>query len=151
MRNMGFFYFMRRHATLIPFSKQHHQILVLAQLLKADVPDYEGLPKTIEGKREYLLKKFNEVILPNFANHRNIFYPAIIQWGFQDELLLQQIQQWEDDVLMICKSIKEENAISSMQLNELGYTLDRLVRAKERELYQKVQARFSAELEELQF
>lgn len=148
---MGSFYFMRRHVTLIPFSKQHHQMLVLAQVLKTDVPDYIGMPTTVEGKHQFLLEKFEEVILPNLNKHRNLFYPAILQWGFTDQDLLQRIQEKEDDVVLICKEIKDGNILNNTQLNELGYALDTLVRMKERELYEKVQARYSLELEELKF
>ena len=41
---------MKRHSSLVPYSQDHHKILVLAQVLKKDVPDYKGMPTDLKGK-----------------------------------------------------------------------------------------------------
>lgn len=140
---------MRRHPTLIPFSKQHHQMLVLAQVLKEDVPDYKGMPTSLEGKIDFINKKFEEFILPNINKHRKVLYPNILKWGFPDEGLIEHIQELEDEILKIGKTIRDGRNYSELQLSDFGYSLDTLVRIKERELYEMVQVRFSEELNEL--
>ncbi len=142
---------MRRHPSLIPFSKQHHQILVLAQVLKTDVPDYKGMPVTSEGKLQFIISRFEETILPNFTKHRKIFYPALIKWSFPDEGLIEHIQVLEDEILQLCKAVNDGYQLSEAKMSELGYCLDTLVRTKERHLYEMVQARFGEELKELDF
>lgn len=144
------FHVMRRHSSLIPFSKQHHHILVLAQVLKSDVPDFKGMPTTLEGKIDYINRKFEEIILPNITKHRKSLYPNILNWGFPDSGLIQHIQELEDEILIICKAIREGRDYSEMELSDFGYSLDSLVRIKERELYEMIQVRFAEELNGLE-
>lgn len=139
---------MRRHVALIPFSKQHHQMLVLAQVLKLDVPDYKGMPVTLEGKIDFTKRKFEEIILPNINKHRRLLYPNILKWGFPDEGLVEHLQEMEDEILKIGKAIREGHDYSEIQLSDFGYSLDTLVRIKERELYEMVQVRFNEKLNE---
>ena len=45
----------KRHKALQPLSRDHHQGLILAQILKKGAPQYKGMPSTIEGKKEYAI------------------------------------------------------------------------------------------------
>ncbi len=124
-------------------------MLVLAQVLKADVPDYKGMPNTLEAKVDFINLKFKEIILPNINKHRKLLYPNILKWGFPDKGLIEHIEELEDEILKTCKAIREGYYYSEMKLSDFGYSLDTLVRIRERELYEMIQVRFSIELNEL--
>lgn len=44
----------KRHKTLIPLSKSHHQVLMLAQILRSDVPSFKGMPDSLREKIDYM-------------------------------------------------------------------------------------------------
>ena len=60
---------MKRHEALAPLSRDHHEALILSQLLKKDSPAYKGLPVTVEGKVNYAVGFF-EKNLKRFANKK---------------------------------------------------------------------------------
>lgn len=61
---------MKRHKALIPLSHDHHHGLLLAQLVKKNVPDYKGLHKNLEGKIKYILSAIEKKLLSS-AERKN--------------------------------------------------------------------------------
>ena len=59
---------MKRHKSLIPLSQDHHNGLMLAQLLKEGAPEYRGLPKDTDGKVNYLNRNLKQELGPHFEN-----------------------------------------------------------------------------------
>jgi hypothetical protein len=55
---------MKRHLSLQPLSREHHEALLLAQLLKKNAPAYKGLPLNEHEKIAYAVT-FLKRILPN--------------------------------------------------------------------------------------
>jgi hypothetical protein len=121
-------------------------MLVLAQVLKSDVPNYKGMPNTVVGKTAFCEKQLEEYILPNFKSHRKILYPKLIEWGFQNQELVASLQQMEDQILLDFKNLSSKPHITAQNLDDLGYALDALVRLKERELYELLQVQFNEQL-----
>ena len=142
---------MRRHPSLIPFSKQHHHILVLAQLLKVDVPDYKGMPQNPVDKLEFCQGQFEQYVLPKMEAHRRVFYPQLKIWGFSMWQLVENIKEKEEQLLVDYKALDSQSPALENALNDLGYLLDEWVRIKERKLYEAVQAQFDEALGTLDF
>ncbi len=138
---------MRRHKNLIVLSRQHHQMLVLAQVLKADVPDYKNMPNTVEAKTDFLNQKLKNLILPNFKIHKNRLYPAFIEWGFSGGQLMDEITTQEHKLI---EEIVAPEKHSEETLNEIGYAIEQLVRKKERYLYQAVQEECKEQLDQFE-
>ena len=57
---------MKRIEAIAPLSRDHHEVLILAQLLKHNAPKYPTLPETKEGKITFALKEYNVKIKPHF-------------------------------------------------------------------------------------
>jgi len=142
---------MRRHPSLIPFSKQHHHILVLAQLLKIDVPDYKGMPQNPLDKLKFCHEQFKQYVLPNMEAHRRVLYPQVKIWGFSMWQLVENIKEKEEQLLVDYKALNSQSPALENALNDLGYLLDEWVRIKERKLYEAVQAQFDEALATLDF
>ena len=64
---------MKRHEALAPLSREHHNTLMLAQLLKKDAPVYKGLPANVKDKAVYALQQFEEMIKDHFQQEEIIF------------------------------------------------------------------------------
>ncbi len=74
---------MKRHEALIPLSREHHGALLLAQVLKSDVPDYKGMPTLPAEKAAYALETFTNTLQPHFK---------------KEELLMQKVMGRNDDL-----------------------------------------------------
>jgi hemoglobin len=63
---------MKRHASLQPLSREHHEALLLAQLLKKDAPVYKGLPVNTKEKIAYACDLFERNIARHFIEEEEI-------------------------------------------------------------------------------
>ncbi|GAB3330730.1 hypothetical protein GCM10027429_08440 [Marivirga atlantica] len=122
-------------------------MLVLAQVLKADVPDYKNMPNTVEAKAGFLNQKLKDLILPNFKIHKNSLYPAFIEWGFSGSKLMDEVTMQEHDLIQEIVGPEQHNEES---LNEIGYAIEQLVRKKERYLYEAVQEECKEQLDQFE-
>lgn len=124
---------MKRHISLQPLSREHHSALLLAQLLRNDAPDYQGLPADTDGKARYAVNFFNETLQLHFEKEETIFnqckglmldLDAMIDETIAEHHLLKQL-------------FNELNTpyANSNQLNSLGLLLNRHIRKEERVLF----------------
>lgn len=68
---------MKRHPSLIKLSKEHHNGLILAQILKEDAPVYKGMLSKPEGKKEYTLNFYKTELIKHFESEERILIPEI--------------------------------------------------------------------------
>jgi len=131
---------LRRHIALQPLSRQHQQALLLAQLLKKDMPDYRGLPDSVEGKVAYTQRLFREVLRPHFAREENELIPAVR--GFDEALdaLSDTIVEEHRAIAAAMDELKQasEEAAADL-LDALGRLLEAHVRREERIWFERIQ------------
>lgn len=140
---------MKRHKSLIPLSQQHHDTLILAQLIKRNAPPYKGLPTEIEEKRKYTLEKFRQHIVPHFEAEELILIPFIVGRDKSIDILCKEIVTEHQKIADLVDEIRTEKNIED-NMNELGELLSSHIRKEERELFQKVQEVLSSkQLEKL--
>ena len=75
---------MKRHAALIPLSREHHDGLILARLLRQDAPPYPGLPDTPEAKLQYAREQWELHLLPHLEKEESLLAPFVKQ-HFKDQ------------------------------------------------------------------
>jgi iron-sulfur cluster repair protein YtfE (RIC family) len=128
---------MKRHEALIPLSRDHHEALILAQLLKTDAPDYAGLPTTVVEKSAYALNMFNKNLQPHFLSEEKILsvvkdcHPDITKLAAE---ILWEHRQLTDLFLSLNASTATETA-----LNMIGNELEAHIRKEERILFPMIQ------------
>lgn len=129
---------MRRHKSIINLSHDHHQGLVLAQLIRKNAPQYKNLPNTIEGKVEYTLNEYRTGLLPHFKKEEEILFPFVKDI---DENLDKTIEQLLDEHKRINYLVGqiEKNDEKEKYLDELGDLLTHHIRKEERELFDSIQ------------
>jgi hypothetical protein len=124
---------LRRQDWLIPFSRAHHRMLIVAQVLKSDVPAYAGMPATPEGQREYALHQLTELIQPEFEQVARQLIALTQQSGGQvyrlGQAVLKEQQELLADFAALDKAAKE--TLPAL-LDDLGHRLSAHVRFKER-------------------
>jgi iron-sulfur cluster repair protein YtfE (RIC family) len=142
---------MKRHERLQPLSRDHHEVLVLAQLLKKDAPPYKGLPRDTEGKARYALDFYNERILTHFYAEEKLLFPAIE--GYSDEIdrLITELTAEHSQIVSLFEKLKL--GIEPREtMDFIGRLMSHHVRKEERELFELVQAEISPGiLEKLSF
>lgn len=135
---------MKRHESLIPLSREHHDGLILAQLMKKNAPAYRGLPQSLEEKVKYAKQFYRYDLLKHFE---------------KEELLLKRIRPLGEQLAVVADTIENEHIklhelFSALdlpgdkedQLNEAGLMLEAHIRKEERELFPLIENLCSAEL-----
>lgn len=129
---------MKRHKSLIPLSRQHHDALILAQLIKSDAPEYKGLPTDLQGKRKYTLEKFRDHLVPHFEAEELILIPFILGADKEIDKLAQEVMEQHKKIAEIVERIRREKNTKE-NLNELGHFISAHVRLEERKLFERIQ------------
>ncbi len=130
----------KRHPRLAPLSREHHKGLILAQLLKRDVPDYKNMPTEPGDKLAYAEQQFRDILEGHFRR--------------EEEELLPRVQLFDQTLTVMAGKILEEHQLLrrmlidarplegeplAQQLDELGRTLERHIRYEERQFFARIQ------------
>lgn len=134
---------MKRHDSLAPLSREHHDALILAQLLKKSAPVYKGLPTTAADKAGYAVKMFHDDLEEHFH---------------KEEAMLKEVKHVHESISKLADEIFEDHqqltglflslnntADQEAVLNELGNKLDAHIRKEERILFPLIQEHCSEE------
>ena len=130
---------LRRHPSLIPLSRDHHHGLVLAQLLKYDVPDYRGMPQTVEGKIAYAIRFCEEELRPHFRKEEEILLPAVAGYDALLDAHCERIRSEHRQLAQIPDAWRASTPTGA-DLDEFGRLLAEHIRFEERVFFQRLQA-----------
>lgn len=128
---------MKRYEALMPLSREHHQTLILARLLRKDAPLYPGLPSSLSGKAEYALAEYHSQIQPHFKKEERIF---TLLSGLHKQIdiltaaLTGEHRQIESYFHAINTSTPDPD-----RMDELGRMLEKHIRQEERVLFPLIQ------------
>ena len=124
---------MKRHPSLAPLSKEHHPVLILAQLLKKDGPAYKGMPTAPADKAAYALNLFHADIKGHFSKEEMLLQKLAGLNAQIDMFATEIVQEHRDlasDFAGITSSADLVNA-----LDVLGRKLEEHIRKEERKLF----------------
>jgi iron-sulfur cluster repair protein YtfE (RIC family) len=144
LREIIFLCTMKRHPALAPFSRDHHESLILAQLIKKGASRYQGMPETIEGKRNFAILFFNEHLAGHFSKEEKILFAA--SKGIDDETdrLISELTDEHREIESLVEKLKVNSEVMS-NLDQLGYLLESHIRKEERILFPLLQEKMSEE------
>ena len=129
---------MKRHPALIPLSQDHHQGLLLAQLIKKDAPIYNGLPKDLIGKMNYAKEVYTDDLVQHFKDEEELVFPFLKEKNKEVDKLISEILN--EHILLKQKILAlDKNSDLINQLDEIGNLLDGHIRKEERILFEKAQ------------
>ena len=129
---------MKRHKSLIPLSHQHHDALILAQLIKKDAPIYKGLPTDLNGKREYTLNFYKNDLVHHFEAEELILFPFVSGLSAELDKLTNQLIDEHKQIAELVELIRSEVEVET-NLDNLGNLISSHVRTEERKYFELVQ------------
>ena len=131
---------MKRHPALTPLSREHHQLLVLAQVLKHDVPAYKNMPATPSEQRAYALERYTELLEPHFSWEEKVLFPLAERYGDKLQRLVAQVLEEHQALRDAFEKLPlAAEADLPQELDLLGRAISGNVRFEERVLFQKMQ------------
>jgi hypothetical protein len=128
---------MKRHEALQPLSRDHHETLILAQLLKKGAPKYRGLPEDREGKIIYARSLFNEKILAHFESEESIINKLIDLKSDTLNDLGEIVKTDHKELRQMFANLHQDS--TEEDLDVLGKKLEAHVRMEERIYFPKVE------------
>ena len=129
---------MKRHPALVPLSREHQKGLLLAQLIKKNAPEYNGLPNDLIGKMNYAKEVYNNELLQHFKDEEELVFPFLKGKNQEvDNLILEILNE---HILLKEKILSlDVNSDLINKLDDIGNLLDGHIRKEERILFEKAQ------------
>ena len=124
---------MKRHEALIPLSREHHGALLLAQVLKSDVPDYKGMPTLPAEKAAYALETFTNTLQPHFKKEE-LLMQKVKDLNERLDTLVAEIFREHIELTEAFLSLHQSNNLEK-SLHVLGEKLTDHIRKEERVLF----------------
>lgn len=131
-------FFMKRHESLAPLSREHHGALLLARLLQKGAPVYKGLPSDIAGKAAYAIQFYHDELIPHFAAEEKIVLQRIKGISDKLDILSEQIIREHIKLRLLFDRIPDAGQLDD-HLDSLGLALEKHIRKEERELFPLIQ------------
>ena len=123
-------------------SREHHDGLIAAQLIKKGAPDYKGMPTDFKGKSEYIVQFYYSHLVPHFQNEEDKLFPLVKDIDENIDSLIIEIIQEHNLIKNYIKTV-EENNHTEETLDQLGKLLDNHIRKEERVLFELIQNKCS--------
>jgi iron-sulfur cluster repair protein YtfE (RIC family) len=129
---------LKRHKALHTLSHDHHQGLILSQLIKKGSPRYKKLPHTLEGKKDYTIRFYNDELRKHFEDEEKILFPMVK--GKDDEIdnMVEEIISEHAKIKQLINKVESDEDVEN-KMDELGYILEMHIRKEERILFGKIQ------------
>ncbi len=128
---------MKRHEALAPLSRDHHEALILAQLLKKDAPAYKNLPTLPNEKAAYAVNFYIDHLQKHFLQEETMLL-KMKAYSKDIENLTQEIIDEHQYLTTIFLSLDKTEDVS-VTLDVLGTALENHIRKEERILFPLIQ------------
>lgn len=141
---------MKRHPSLIPISREHRKMLMLAQLLKKNAPPYKGLPTDLEGKSAYAFHLKTQLIDQHWEKEEKRVFPFFQQFGNETlQVLIEELKAEHQELEGLFEQL--HSSTTEAVADQLGRKLEAHIRKEERIAFELAQEVIGWEkLEELE-
>lgn len=129
---------MKRHEALIPLSREHHETLILAQLMKKGSPEYRGLPTDLAGKIIYAKQLYKEKMVEHFREEELLIEKYLRNLGGEITSMGDEIIAEHEELRKRFSALNEVRTTDE-ELDELGKMLELHVRKEERQFFPLVE------------
>lgn len=107
---------MQRHPVLIPLSQEHQRLLFVCRYLKNDAAAYEGFPLETDAKLAYIVKVFQEVMVPHIQKEEYLFEVCAGRHPEIDEIIKDLVQEHQQISRMYSALTENTDMINAMDL-----------------------------------
>jgi iron-sulfur cluster repair protein YtfE (RIC family) len=140
---------MQRHPILIPLSQEHQRLLFVCRYLKNDAAPYEGFPLETDAKLAYIVKVFQEVMVPHIQKEEYLFEVCTGRHPEIDQLIKELITEHQQISRMYSALADNTDMIAAMDV--LARSLEEHIRKEERVLFEKIQTELPDVLESIKW
>ena len=138
---------MQRHHTLVPLSKEHQRLLFVCRYLKKDAAPYEDFPSDTNSKLAYIVKVFQEVMVPHIQKEEYLFELCTGKNAEIDTLIKELTLEHQQISRMYSALTENIDMIEGMDL--LARSLETHIRKEERTLFEMIQTTLPAVLDSI--
>jgi iron-sulfur cluster repair protein YtfE (RIC family) len=128
---------MKRHETLAPLSREHHDALILAQLLKKNAPVYKGLPQLPKDKAKYATGFYHSNLQQHFKQEEQMLH-KVKQYNSKIEEITAEIIYEHEQLTQLFISLDKTAGLEAT-MDTLGKALEAHIRKEERTLFPLIQ------------
>ncbi|MGN6510209.1 MAG: hemerythrin domain-containing protein [Chitinophaga sp.] len=140
---------MQRHPNLIPLSHEHKSLLFVCRYLKKDAAPYEGFPLDTNAKMDYMVKVFQEVMVPHIQKEDHLFEQCRGFFPEMDTMLDELLNEHRVISGMYSALVDSKDLITDM--DTLARSLEEHIRKEERVVFEKMQELLPGVLDKLKF
>ena len=129
---------LKRNKALHILSHDHHQGLILSQLIKKGSPHYKKLPHTTKGKKDYTIRFYKDELIKHFDDEEKILFPLVREKDEEIDKILEEIITEHKMIKQLVIQLEAGEDVDNT-MNELGHVLESHIRKEERILFGKIQ------------
>lgn len=133
---------MKRHSALINLSREHHNALILARLLRKNAPVFKNLPSEIIEKSDYAEQYYMSTLLNHFEAEERVLLPYLEKVNSEIDIYLIQMMEQHIQLRKQFNEIKRTTNLIE-HLDKIGENLENHIRMEERQLFEAIQSFFS--------
>lgn len=139
---------MQRHSSLLPLSHEHKRLLFVCRYLKKDAAPYEGFPLETQARFEYIVKVFQELMVPHIQKEEYLFEKCVGK-NVAIDAMIKELQE-EHLVISRMYSTLTDSTDLDAAMDALARSLEAHIRKEEREFFELLQRELPQLLDTLQ-
>lgn len=128
---------MQRHPSLISLSHEHKRLLFVCRYLKKDAAPYEGFPLETQARFEYIVKVFQEVMVPHIQKEEYLFEKCVGKSAAIDAMI-KELQAEHLVISRMYTTLTDSTDLDSA-MDILATNLETHIRKEEREFFELLQ------------
>ena len=140
---------MQRHPNLVPLSHEHKSLLFVCRYLKKDAAEFEGYPLDAPSKMAYMVKVFQEIMVPHIQKEDYLFEQCRGHHPEIDTLLDELIAEHRAISAMYSALVDSANPVEVM--DQLARSLEAHIRKEERVVFERMQEELPAIVAAIRF
>ncbi len=128
---------MQRHPNLIPLSHEHKTLLFVCRYLKSDAAAYEGYPLDAASKMQYMVKVFQETMVPHIQKEDHLFEQCRGHVSEIDTYIDELVEEHRIISGMYSALVDSVDVVAGM--DQLARALEEHIRKEERVVFERMQ------------
>ncbi|HEU4553903.1 MAG TPA: hemerythrin domain-containing protein [Chitinophaga sp.] len=138
---------MVHHVALAPLSHEHQRLLFVCSYLKADAAAHEGVPLETADKLAYIVKVFQEVMVPHIQKEEYLFEICAGKNAALDALIQELLVEHQQISRMYSALTEQTNLETAM--DQLARSLEAHIQKEEQVFFEQLQQNQSALLDSI--
>lgn len=138
---------MSRHPILVPLSQEHERLLLVCHYLKKDATPPEGFPVGTSAKLAYIVKVFQEIMVPHIQKEEYLFERCQGMHAGIDALM-EELKLEHQQISRMYSALTDTKEMPEL-LDQLARSLEEHILKEEAIFFEQLQQELCAELDKI--